>query len=142
FGTKLLSLWDDVTKGDKKLIFQPTFFLPLLSLLVGYFVALAAFYTLRSIQEGQVRVTAPESQFVQWQDGNGKTHDNGVTAATLIQFSGAADFPDDISVLWDLRPKGRPVGAPVPPAGTLSPTGLLTVPDATWVGANGGFLDW
>jgi hypothetical protein len=79
---------------------------------------------------------------VQWTDSNGKAHDNGVAASSLVQFSGAADFPDDISVLWDMRPKDNQAGAPALPPDTLSTSGLLTVPDAAWIAASPNFLDW
>jgi len=142
FGTKLLSLWDSLTTGDHKLIFEPAYFLPVICGLVGYFVALAAFYTIRSVDGGQVRITAIDLQFVPWTDAAGKTHDNGVSAGTTIRFSGAADFEDDISVLWDLKPKDNNAAAPPLPAGAMSADGLLTVPNAAWVAANPNFLDW
>jgi len=110
--------------------------LPLLCGVVGYFVALAAFYTLRTIQEGQGRITAPKAQFVPWVNGNGKTQENGVAPGTTVQFSGAADFQDDLSVLWNLRPKSDQVGVTPPPAGTLSATGVLMAPNAAWIASN------
>jgi len=142
FGTKLLSFWDTLTTGDRKLILEPAYFLPVICGLVGYFVALAAFYTIRSTDGGQVKITALDKQFVPWTDSAGKAHDNGVPAGARIQFSGAADFEDDISVLWDLKPKDNSPAAPPLPAGTINANGLLTVPDSAWVAANPTFLDW
>ena len=141
FGTKLLSLWDDLTKGDKKLIFQPPYFLPLLCGLVGFFIALAAFYTLRSYSSGQVKITASASQFVQWLDSNQHSHDNGIAAGKSVQFSGAADFDDDLSVLWELKQQNRQTASVQLPTG-ISASGLLTAPDAAWIGANQAALDW
>ena len=140
-GTKLLSISDDVIK-DKR-IFQPAYFLPVVTAAAGYLVALAAFYAIRSAQDGQVRITAPAAQFVPWKDDKGNKHENGVAAGTKVQFSGASDFNDDMSVLWTMTPKGNPPGAPaLPPGAGISADGLLTAPDATWMKDNRDFLDW
>lgn len=141
FGTKLLSLWDDLTKGDQKLIFQPAYFLPLLCGLVGFFIALAAFYTLRSFSSGQVRITAPANQFVQWLDSNQHSHENGVAAGKAVQFSGAADFDDDLSVAWELKHQNKQSASVQLPV-AISNTGLLTAPDSNWIAANPAALDW
>ena len=141
-GTKLLGLWDDITKGDQKLIYQPAYFLPLLCCLVGYFIALAAFYTLRSFSSGQVKITAPASQLVEWLDSNQKSHDNGVPAGKSIQFSGAADFDDDISVSWSLKQQDKQMAPVDLPAATMSATGLLIAPSSDWVTTNGTAVDW
>ena len=118
-GTKLLSLWDSLTRNDQSqnpAIFKSDVYLPLLSALVGYFVALAAFYTLRSAQEGLVRITAPTDDLETWNDPSQKTKTraNGLSAGKEIQFAGAAaDFSEDLSVLWELRPADRSVSPPV-----------------------------
>lgn len=148
FGTKLLTLWDDITKdiNGSKLIFNSDLYLPLLIGVASYFIALTAFYTLR--QSGDVRITAPKSLFVLWTDKTtDKTYQNGIRSGTTIQFAGAADFPDDISVIWSLVPKApRAVvlPAPSPPnSPTIQATsGLLTAPDHDWVLANQSALDW
>jgi hypothetical protein len=142
FGTKLLSLWDDLTKNDDKLIYKPAYYLPLLCGLVGFFIALAAFYTLRSFSSGQVKISAPPERFVQWLDSNQHSHDNGIAPGTIVQFSGAADFTDDLSVIWELKQQSKQTSAVQFPANTLSPAGLLTVPDATWFTSNAPALDW
>lgn len=141
FGTKLLSLWDALTKEPNPLLFQPAYYLPLLSGLVGYFVALAAFYTLRSVTTGQVRITAPAAQFVAWTDSNQKRQENGVAASAAVQFTGAADFSDDMSVMWELKPKDGQTQVPAPAPG-ISAAGLLTAPDAAWIAAHPAALDW
>ena len=136
FGTKLLSLWDTLSKGDPQpLIFQPAYYLPLLAGLVGYAVALAAFYTLRSGLEGQVRL-ATTDPFSTWNDDNQKPHNSGLTAGKKVQFAAAADFYDDLSVLWELKPKFQDGNPPSLPEGTLTATGLLTAPPKEWLTAN------
>lgn len=147
FGTKLLTLWDDITKdiNGSKLIFNPNLYLPLLIGIVSYCIALAAFYTLRP--GGGVRITAPKSLFVSWMDrATNKTYTNGIQSGTTIQFAGAAGFADDISVIWSLIPKTPPVvvlPAPPPNSPTINATsGLLTAPNQDWVLANQSNLDW
>lgn len=134
FGTKLLSIADALIDGkENALILRPEYYLPVLSSVAAYLVALAAFYTLRTLNDGVVRVT-PSAQL---KDVDGKK--NGVAAGQKIQFAGSANFPDDVSVAWTLRCKRQPepTGGP-----TLSATGELTAPDATWIGNNPDFLDW
>jgi hypothetical protein len=141
-GTKLLGLWDDITKGESKLIYQPAYYLPLLCGLVGFFIALAAFYTLRSFSSGQVKITAPANQFIEWLDSNQKSHNNGVPAGKSVQFSGAADFDDDVSVSWGLKQQEKQMTTVDLPAITMSATGLLSAPSTEWVTANPGAVDW
>lgn len=140
-GTKLFSLWDDLTSGEHKLIFEPAYYLPLLCSLVGFFIALAAFYTLRSFSSGQVKITAPANQFVQWLDSNQHSHDNGVAAGRSVQFAGAAEFDDDLSVIWSLKQQTKQTAVVRLPV-DISPNGLLTAPDAAWLTENPGALDW
>jgi hypothetical protein len=132
-GTKLLSFWDTLTKGESALIQQPEYYLPILSCLVGYFIALASFYTIRSTQEGDVRITALKDRFVSYLSADGKTMlDNGVRPASVIQFTGAAACANDLSVSWELLPATQKIGLEAP-AGAIDASGKLTVPDEAWI---------
>ena len=83
----------------------------------------------------------PKGQLSAWTDGNGNKGENGVPAGAKIQFAGAANFPDDMSVSWSLNCQTPLMGgdgrAPV-----LSATGELTAPDKPWIQNNPKCLDW
>jgi hypothetical protein len=139
-GTKLLSVWDDLTKNGK--IFDPDYFLPLLCGIAGFFVALAAFYTLRTAFSGQVRITAPGERFLIWTDSKGQSFDNGVPLGSQVQFAGVAEYADDLSVRWELKPLKTDVHASVLPANTITAYGLLTVPDQAWLQQHTNAAEW
>jgi hypothetical protein len=138
-GTKFLSLVDVLTDGKKDaLIFDAKFYFPILSTLAGYLIALSAFYTIRTFGEGVVRITSPKLS--SWSDASGKG-DNGVPADLKVQFSGAANFPDDMSVSWSLNGQNAAAGG-AGRAPSLDTTGELTAPDNTWIQNNPTCLDW
>ncbi len=134
FGTKLLSVADALIDGkENALILRPEYYLPVLSFIAAYLVALAAFYTLRTLNDGLVRVT-PVGEL---KDVDGKKI--GLAAGQKVQFAGAANFPDDVSVSWSLKCTRQPEPAGGP---SISATGELTVPDAAWMTGHADFLDW
>ncbi len=106
-GTKLLTLWDDLTKGDAPKIFSPAIYLQVVALLVGFTLSLAAFYTVRNLEAVTVNITAEPDKLVSYQSANGQAQ-NGIpllpSEKTQVQFTGAAASSKDMSVLWKVEP--------------------------------------
>jgi hypothetical protein len=103
-GTKLLSLWDDLVDkpagGGHPPIMTAPYFIPIIMFLVGFTVSLSAFYTVRSQHTDDVAITvSPKSAYVAL--GSSRL---GVLPGAVIQFSGAANSLDDVSVIWDFEP--------------------------------------
>ena len=104
-GTKLLSLWDDLTKGDSPKIFSLGIYLQLIAGLIGFTLSLAAFYTVRSLEAGTVSITAPPGVMTPYQSAD-KTTLNGIkippSGSVDVQFTGAAVASDDMAVTWKI----------------------------------------
>jgi len=111
-GTNLLTLWDDLVDrppgGGPPPIMTPTYFVPVVLWLVGFTVSLSAFYTVRSGQSGDVRVTySPQSAVLQI-----SSRHIGVLPETVVHFAGAANSPADVTASWDFHLE-EPCGPPV-----------------------------
>jgi hypothetical protein len=160
-GTKLLTLWDDLvdrpTGGGQPPIMTAPYFVPVVLWLVGFTVSLAAFYTVRTGESGDVRVTySPKSAVLQL----GGKH-IGVLPDTTVTFAGAANSPEDVTVKLDFRLEG-PCGTPVQAANVKpydkvefdkkmvkafnTETGELHTPEATvlqeWINSCPGSQNW
>jgi hypothetical protein len=102
-GTKLLALWDDLVnpavQGGTPRIMTAPFFVPIALWFVGFTVSLSAFYTVRSAEAGEVRITYSPHGDV---NGLGGNH-IGIPPATTIQFAGAANSPEDVTIEWSFH---------------------------------------
>jgi hypothetical protein len=141
-GTKLLSLWDSLTSGNNPKILDPAYHLPVLSAVVSYLIGLAAFYTIRTMGDGGVRVTI-RPRLVDWIGPDHKRNSTGVLEGTEVRFSAFADFIDDVSVTWDLKP-GEHIEALVKDGQGAwdAKSGTLRVPSGTWISQNDKLKDW
>jgi hypothetical protein len=158
-GTKLLTLWDDLVDnppgGGPPRIMTAPYFVPIIMFLVGFTVSLSAFYTVRSGQSGDVRVTySPQSAVLQL----GGKH-IGVLPEAVVHFAGAANSPVDVTVSWDFH-LAEPCGPPVSDAkpfnkaafendmvNAFNPaTGKLTTPTQPllqeWINSCPGSQNW
>jgi hypothetical protein len=111
-GTKLLTLWDDLVDkpaaGGPPPIMTARYFVPIVMWLVGFTVSLSAFYTVRSQHSGNVSVTyAPKTSVLPLGAGH-----IGVLPEAVVRFSGSANSPDDVSVVWSFD-LAEPCGTPV-----------------------------
>ena len=145
-GTKLLSLWDDLTKVDPNSnglpkIFSLQYYLPCIAALVGFTLSLATFYAIRSLDSGDVSVTAEPNRLISYQlTDEGEKH-NGLLVPTdktaEIQFSGAANSMTDLSVTWRVEPTNataavlEALGGDKSPLKFSSTPGHLVVPSTT-----------
>jgi hypothetical protein len=158
-GTKLLTLWDDLTDrptgGGPPPIMTPPFFIPIVMWLVGFTVSLSAFYTVRTGQSGDVRITySPQSEVLHLDSKH-----IGLLPDTVVRFAAAANSPDDVTVSWDFHLE-EPCGPPVSGAKVFNKaafdkemvnafdaaTGKLTTPPQTvlqdWINSCPGSQNW
>jgi hypothetical protein len=123
--------------------------------LVGFTVSLSAFYTVRSTDSGDVRITYAQQSAVRQLAGDRHI---GVLPSAKVQFAGAANSPVDVTVSWDFRMK-EPCMPPVFDANFSKPdfdkvvaggfdpaTATLSVPDDAvldiWKGKCTGSQQW